>query len=193
MNPSAVLKAIVAGSPAARVKKREGDVEAVDRKIEKSAAHVADLQKAFDDGDGDAAAIVAASSAVVPLRAERAVLVSALESARQIVREAGVEEERRQEAARHAKLLAEAEAAGKDLLDALVRVCAPLERFEAISDRLDDSRPKLGIEDYADEASRIACRDAKPNLIKPGGEYTRSLSFMLTVPVGKQNSKGETK
>lgn len=185
MNPSAVLKAVL-GSPATRAKKLTADIAVVDRRIETLAARAAELQKALDDGDGDAAAIVATAATLATMQAERLVLARALEGAQRIVAQAVAAEAVAAEAARRARLLAEAEVAGKELEEALVGVCAPLRRFNALVDLLDADRPKLGIEDYCLAASEIACKDV-PRWPARGnaGADTRSVVLTLTVPVAK--------
>jgi hypothetical protein len=183
VNPAAALKSMVSGAPGLRVKKLEGDIEAVDRKVEKIAARAAELQKALDDGDGDAPAIVATATAIATARAERAVLVCAREAAQKLAVAAEAEEAARQEAARRARLLAEAENAGKALEEALIGVCGPLRRFNALIDQLDSDRPKLGIEDYCRAASEIACKDVPrwPIRGNAGGD-TWTFDLQLTVP-----------
>jgi hypothetical protein len=180
MSASAVLKAF-AVSPVARVKKLEAKLSAHDGRLVALA-----VEEAAIDGGEDPAARVAAGAAVQTARAERLVLVGALEAARQIVAQAEAEEAARQAVVRREKLQAQVEAAGKDLEAALVGVCAPLGRFNALLDQLDDDRPRLGVEDYCLAASAIACKEIPKWPIRgnPKGD-TRTVDFQLTVPVGK--------
>lgn len=179
MSASAALKVIVTGSPAARVKKLESKLTALDGRIGVLAAEAAAI-----DGGEDPAGVVAAGATLATVRAERLVLAGALEGAQRIVAQAVAAEAVAAEAARRARLLAESEAAGKDLEEALVGVCAPLRRFNALVDQLDNDRPKLGIEDYCLAASEIACKDVPRWPIRGDkGADTRSVSLVLTVPV----------
>lgn len=183
MSTAAVLKSFVSGSPDKRVKKLEADVEAVDRKVEKIAARAAELQKALDDGDGDAAAIVATAATLATARAERAVLSAPLDAARKLVAQAAAEEAARQAEARLAELLAEGEKTGADLQAALAETCRQLGRFIPLEAQLKHvGRLRTGLDGYCQAAGKVACKD----LVVPWGEdrqYTQSVSLVLTVPL----------
>lgn len=189
MNPVAVLKAVVAGSPAARVKKLTADIAVVDRRIETSAARAADLQAALDDGDGDAAAIVANAATLQTARAERAVLLRPLEVAQRLVAEAEAEEAARQKAVRVGALRARVGALQPEIEMQLEKFVELAAESEAVRIQLDDLGVRVdGLDEYVMSVNRRTST-------KSGGRErdTMSLKTLLLIPIVQQNSEGEGK